>query len=348
MTLGPLMIDLRGEELAADERETLANPLVGGVILFRRNYRDPAQLRRLVGQIRAARRPGPLIAVDQEGGRIQRFCEGFYRIPAAHWLGRQHDLDEAHGRRLAYLCGWVMAAELVASGVDFSFAPVVDLDWGISEIIGDRAFHRDPEVVASLALSYMHGMRKAGMAAVAKHFPGHGAVIADSHLELPEDPRTYEDLRDDLAPYQTLIGNGLAGVMAAHVRYPGIDPDVASLSRAWLRDELRVNLGFQGAIFSDDLSMAALDDQGPMEVRAERALAAGADMVLVCNRPDTIPAVLEALAGYASPVGQGRLAAMRAQPALRSPETLHESEEWQAAVAALTQAAARPVLALDG
>lgn len=348
MTLGPLMIDLRGETLAPDERETLRNPLVGGVILFRRNYRDPAQLRQLVAEIHAARQPSPLIAVDQEGGRIQRFCAGFFRLPAAHWLGRQHDLDEVHGRRLAYLCGWVMAAELVAAGVDFSFAPVVDLDWGVSEIIGDRAFHRDPEVVASLALSYLHGMRKAGMAAVAKHFPGHGAVVADSHLELPVDPRTYEDLRDDLAPYQTLIGNGLAGVMAAHVRYPAIDAEVASLSRAWLHDELRGNLGFHGAIFSDDLSMAALDGEGPMEARVTRALAAGADMALVCNRPETIPAVLEALAGYASPVGQGRLAAMRAQPTPRAPDALHDSEEWQVAVAALNQAAARPELALDG
>jgi beta-N-acetylhexosaminidase len=348
MTLGPLMLDLAGPVLAADERERLADPQVGGVILFSRNIVDRAQVRALCAGIHALRTPPLLIAVDQEGGRVQRLREGFLALPPLHWIGRQYDLDPARGRRLAQLCGFLMAAEVRDAGIDFSFAPVVDLDHGVSEVIGDRALHRDPEAVAVLALAYLQGMRRAGMAAVAKHFPGHGAVIADSHLELPSDPRPAAGLIDDLLPYERLIGQGLAGIMAAHVVYPRIDPLVASLSPFWLRGQLRGRMGFTGVIFSDDLSMAALDGIGDPADRARLALAAGADMVLLCNAPGAQQAVLDSLRGHADPASQARLVTMRPRVAPELPQPLHQSEEWRAAVASLAAARQAPELDLHG
>lgn len=348
MTLGPLMLDLAGPALASDERERLADPLVGGVILFSRNIVDRAQVRALCAEIHALRSPPLLIAVDQEGGRVQRLREGFLALPPLHWIGRQYDLDPVRGRRLAQLCGWLMAAEVRDAGIDFSFAPVVDLDYGVSEVIGDRALHRDPEVVATLALAYLQGMRRAGMAAVAKHFPGHGAVVADSHLELPSDPRPAAGLADDLLPYERLIGQGLAGIMAAHVVYPRIDPLVASLSPFWLREQLRQRMGFTGVIFSDDLSMAALDAVGDPATRARLALAAGADMVLLCNAPGAQQAVLDSLRGHADPASQARLVTMRPRVSPVLPQPLHESGDWRGAVAALADALQAPELDLHG
>ena len=311
MTLGPLMLDVEGHALSAAECDRLRNPLVGGVILFSRNYADPNQLRELVAEIRALRMPPLLIAVDQEGGRIQRFRDGFYALPSLRWLGHQYDLDAAEGRRLAWQCGWLMAAEVLESGVDFSFSPVVDLDYGLSEVIGDRSFHRDPEIVATLAVSWLQGMHKAGMIGVAKHFPGHGHVVADSHLDLPVDHRTLPELYDDLLPYERLLSHGLNAVMVAHVRYPRVDAEVASLSPYWLRTALRRDLGMHGAIFTDDLSMRALASEGEMPERARRALTAGADMTLICNDPVAADATLEALQGYIDPAGQSRLVALR-------------------------------------
>lgn len=241
-----------------------------------------------------------------------------------------------------------MAAELRSLGVDLSFAPCVDLDYGLSEVIGDRAFHRDPEVVAELAGAFMQGMREAGMAAVAKHFPGHGAVAADSHLELPEDSRELADMEEDLRPYARLIGHGLAGVMVAHVRYPRVDARIASLSPYWLRTALRRRLGFTGAIFSDDLNMAGAAGAGDMPGRVQQALAAGADMALICNNPDAVGQVLDQLAVDSGPASHGRLAAMRPRGAALAARELQDSAGWQAAVAGLEQAMARPVLALDG
>jgi beta-N-acetylhexosaminidase len=347
MTLGPLMIDVQGLRLTPEELARLRDPLVGGVILFARNFRDPEQVRGLIGDIRASRQPSPLIAVDQEGGRVQRFREGLTALPPLRWIGNEYDLDPDRARHLAFTCGWIMAAELIDIGVDFSFAPCVDLDWGPS-IIGDRALHRDPEAVASLALSYMQGMRAAGMAAVGKHFPGHGAVVADSHLETPEDRRSYAEIQDDIAPYRRLIANGLPGVMVSHVRYPKVDADIASLSRVWLQQELRGNLAFNGVIFSDDLNMAGAAIAGAMPERVRRCLAAGADMGLVCNNPEAAADTLAALAGYDNPASHARLVAMRARTAPRSPTELRADPEWQRATEQLAEALARPRLELHG
>ena len=217
MTLGPLMIDLVGPTVLPEERDMLAHPLVGGVILFTRNYESPEQLLQLTRDIHAVRSPPLLIAVDHEGGRVQRFRDGFSRLPPARRLGQLFDTDHAAGLSAARSMGWLMAAELRAHGVDLSFAPTVDLDYGLNEAIGDRALHPTAEVTAQLAVAYMVGMREAGMAATAKHFPGHGAVLADSHFALPVDRRELTDLDQDLAPYRLLIANGLPGVMVAHI-----------------------------------------------------------------------------------------------------------------------------------
>lgn len=356
MTLGPLMVDVAGLALTAEEQLRLRDPLVGGVILFSRNYHDRNQVRELVAEIRAVRSPHLLIAADQEGGRVQRFREDFYRLPPLRWLGHQYDLDNDRGRRLAQTCGWLMAAEVLDAGVDFSFAPVVDLDYGTSEVIGDRSFHRDPEAVAELASAYILGMHKAGMIAVAKHFPGHGYVVADSHLDLPVDPRTQSELYDDLQPYGRLIRQGVNGIMVAHVRYHQIDGEVASLSPYWLRTVLRGELGFGGVIFSDDLSMKALASEGDMPERARRALAAGADMALVCNDPAAADATLEALRQYSDPVGQpvsqARLITLRRRAAIGVDLAATGGEfrgtlAWEQAVNVLDEAQARPGLTLS-
>lgn len=349
MTLGPLMLDVEGLVLSPADGDRLRDPLVGGVILFSRNFSGPDQLRELVASIRALRFPELLVAVDQEGGRVQRFREGFYPLPSLRFLGHQYDLDAERGRRLAFQAGWLMAAELVDIGVDFSFSPVVDLDYGMSEVIGDRSFHRDPDAVAVLAGAYVQGMRRAGMAAVAKHFPGHGHVRADSHQHLPVDQRTLVELADDLRPYERLIALGLHGIMVAHVRYPQVDPGVASLSPCWMKTLLREQAGFRGVIFSDDLSMRALADEGDMPARARRSLEAGADMVLICNDPAAADTALAGLRGYQDPVSHGRLVALRRQrlPEAPAPGGLRATEAWRQAVAVLDEAAARPGLALS-
>ncbi len=347
MALGPLMVDVEGLVLSPAEAQQLKDPLIGGVILFSRNYQHRSQLSALVCDIRSVRTPALLIAVDQEGGRVQRFREGFTALPGLHWLGAQYELDAAKARRLANLCGWILAAELIEVGVDFSFAPVVDLDRGLSEVIGDRAIHRDIEIVSTLALAMMQGMRKAGMVAVAKHFPGHGGVVQDSHKELPEDHRAYSDLLDDIEPFRRLIEHELHGVMMAHVRYPQVDQAVASLSPYWLQTELRQTLGFTGAIFSDDLQMHALDFVGSIPERVRLTLDAGADMALICNNPEAVAQTLVELKAYQNPVAQVRLAAMRSHPPADG-SRLRDSSRWRDAVATLDKAMERPGLELDG
>lgn len=347
MTLGPVMLDIHGPALTAEDRELLVHPNVGGVILFSRNYESPEQLRHLTGEIHALRRPELIIAVDQEGGRVQRFREGFTPLPAAHLLGRHHDLARERGLQLAETCGWLMAAELRDAGVDLSFAPVLDLDLGLSEVIGDRAFHRDPEIVARLAGRFAAGMRHAGMAPVGKHFPGHGGVIADSHHVLPEDRRPYADLLDDMRPYDVLVSEGLAGVMAAHVVYARLDRMPAGFSRWWLGTELRIRLRFQGAIFSDDLSMAGAAVAGSPAERALLALEAGCDVVLVCNDRAAAIAVVEALGDWCEPAKQLRLARLRGRR--RTAEPLRDAPQWQQAVACIRAFEnERPRLVLEG
>lgn len=345
MTLGPLMVDLEGTVLQPDERELLAHPLVGSVILFARNYSDPEQLSRLVADIHAVRSPALVVGVDHEGGRVQRFREGFSRLPPARRIGHGYDAEPREGVALAREMGWLMAAELRAHGVDLSFAPCVDLDYGVSEVIGDRAFHARPEVVGELAVAYQSGMRAAGMAATAKHFPGHGAVVADSHHALPVDRRALVDLDPDIAPYRRLIANGLAGVMVAHVLYPEVDDVPASASARWIRGVLRGDLGFQGVVFADDLSMAGAAAVGGIVERAERALAAGCDVLPVCNHRPSVVALLDGWRAAPDPVAALRRVRLRGRlPTDRA--GLRASARWQAAQEALARCTAPPDLRL--
>lgn len=310
MTLGPLMIGLRGLEPTAEEQEWLAHPLVGGVILFRRNVESPDQVEALVKALRGSRRPSPLLAVDQEGGRVQRLTRGMTRLPPLRGLGRLYERDPKQALDLAADHGWLMAAEVRAVGLDLSFAPVVDLDRE-STVIGDRAFHDAPDAVRALARRYVEGMRRAGMAATAKHFPGHGSVRADSHLELPRDERELGELMGaDLLPFADLIGRGLPGIMAAHVVYPRVDDRPASFSRVWLDDILRGRMGYRGAVFSDDLCMAGAAGMGDIARRARAALDSGCDMALVCE-PDQVTPVLDRMEVRESSVRTARLLAMR-------------------------------------
>jgi len=345
MSLGPLMVDIAGTELTPEDVQVLSHPLVGSVILFSRNYRDVAQVSSLTAAIRAVRSPALLVAVDHEGGRVQRFRDGFTRLPPARTLGRRYDEDRREGLSLAKGAGWLMASELRAVGVDFSFAPCVDLDYGVSEIIGDRAFHRDPEAVAALAVAYMSGMREAGMAAVAKHFPGHGAVIADSHVALPVDRRKFVDLEADIRPYRPLIENNLAGVMGAHVVFPAVDPLPASLSKRWISGVLRGEMGFHGCVFADDLSMAGAAAFGGVIERAELAFAAGCDVLPICNDRQAVKSVLDHFGpDLGSPASQARVVRMRARG--EAPTNLGADRQWQQTVMSIASLSATPTLVL--
>jgi beta-N-acetylhexosaminidase len=342
------MIDLAGTEVLPEERELLGHPLIGGVILFTRNYRDPEQLTALVSAIHAVRSPRLIVAVDQEGGRVQRFRNGFSALPPARRIGHEFDLDPRSGVALARALGWLMAAELRAQGVDISFAPCVDLDLGVSEVIGQRAFHATPEAVSQLAGAWMHGMRDAGMAATAKHFPGHGAVTADSHLTLPVDRRTLPDMASDLTPYRRLIANGLPAVMAAHVLFPGVDSAPASLSARWIRDVLRGELGFQGVVFSDDLSMGgAAAAYGDIVTRARHALSAGCDMLPVCNNRASVLELLAGLDIEPQPASRLRLVRLHGRAGSPGRAALEASPEWARARELLARASAPPALTLD-
>lgn len=345
MTLGPLMIDLEGTVLQPEEREMLAHPSVGSVILFARNYAEPEQLTRLVADIHAVRSPALIVGVDHEGGRVQRFRAGFSKLPPLRRIGHEHDADPQAGAALARELGWLMAAELRAHGVDLSFAPCVDLDYGVSEVIGDRALHADPAVVGALAVAYQAGMRSAGMSATAKHFPGHGAVVADSHHALPVDRRRLVDLDADIAPYRLLIANGLAGVMVAHVLYPEVDSVPASASARWIRGILREELRFQGVVFADDLSMVGAAAVGGIVERAERALDAGCDVLPVCNHRPSAIAVIEGLKAAPDPVAALRRVRLRGRPQ-QDIEALRASERWRMAQQALERCTAPPDLRL--
>lgn len=288
-SLGPLMIDIAGLELSALDRERLAHPLVGGVILFARNYSGPQQLAQLCSSIHALRAPALPIAIDHEGGRVQRCRAGFTLLPAMRRLGQAWDRDATAARQAAADIGYLLAAELRACDVDISFTPVLDLDWGPSGVIGDRAFHRDPVAVTELAGALIDGLRAAGMGCCGKHFPGHGWVVADSHLALPVDQRSLAEMAPDLEPYRHLR---LDAVMPAHVIYPQVDARPAGFSPVWL-EMLRKDFAFDGVIFSDDLSMEGASFAGDMVQRAEAARTAGCDVLLVCNAPDAVASLLE-------------------------------------------------------
>ncbi|MDX1804384.1 MAG: beta-N-acetylhexosaminidase [Alcanivorax sp.] len=326
-----LMLDLEGLEVSAAERELLAHPATGGLILFARNYQDREQLQRLVTQVRAVR-PDILIAVDQEGGRVQRFRDGFVRLPPMAALGRRYDVDPLSACRQACLLGELMATELVELDIDISFAPVLDLDYGSSTVIGDRSFHGSAEGMIALAGAFIDGMYGAGMAATGKHFPGHGHVVADSHLELPVDPRPMADLEAaDLQPFMALAPR-LAGMMPAHVIYSAVDAEhTAGFSRHWLQTVLRAQLGFRGVIFSDDLSMAGAHAVGDCPARAAAALDAGCDMVLVCNDRHGAEQTLHWLEGQRY---QGQVPARALRAVARAP--MDEERRQQAAALAST------------
>ncbi len=317
---GPVMVDVEGTSLTDHERARLRHPLVGGVILFARNFQDRTQLTALCEQIHAVRDEPLLIAVDHEGGRVQRFrSDGFTHIPAMRLFGDQWEQDPLRAMRMVTESGYILGAELRACGLDMSFTPVLDLDYGVSQVIGNRAFHRDPRVVAMLARSLIQGLLHAGMAACGKHFPGHGAVEADSHHEIPVDERELDDiLSEDAAPYDWLGDMVLPSVMPAHVIYANVDPRPAGFSPFWLQTILRGRLAYDGVIFSDDLTMEGATVAGDILARADAALGAGCDMVLVCNRPDLADDLLARLTFEHSDASVQRI--RRLMPARPAPD----------------------------
>jgi len=333
MSLGPVMLDVVGTELTADDVRRLQHPLVGGVILFARNFQNGAQLKVLTASIHAVRLPPLLIAVDHEGGRVQRFREGFIKIPPMREFGKIWDKTPKKARELAMEAGWILAAELRAHGIDFSFTPVLDMDYGDSLVIGDRAFHRDPQAINELAFSLMQGLKRGGMQAVGKHFPGHGFVVADSHVSIPIDEREFDQIaQNDMQPFRQMIDEGLAAIMPAHVIYPKVDDKPAGFSSKWLQKVLRERLGFNGVIFSDDLSMEGASVGGDVTTRCLAALNAGCDMVLLCNRPDLVDELLDNLLWKMPAQSITRLARMHGGHHPADMDQLHENGEFVAAV----------------
>ncbi|PLC49198.1 beta-N-acetylhexosaminidase [Pollutimonas subterranea] len=328
---GPVMVDVEGTALTDHERARLRNPLVGGVILFARNFDNRAQLSDLCQSIHAERDEPLLIAVDHEGGRVQRFrSDGFTEIPAMSVFGELWFEDSLAAMRLASETGYVLGAELRACGVDLSFTPVLDLDYGVSKVIGNRSFHRDPRVVAMLARSLIQGLMLADMAACGKHFPGHGAVEADSHHEIPVDQRSFEEImQEDAAPYGWLGDMVLPSVMPAHVIYPKVDPQPAGFSSHWIQKVLRQDLGYDGVVFSDDLTMEGATVAGDILARAQAALTAGCDMVLVCNRPDMADDLLARLQTVHSAESVERIRRLMPKKPACNWEALQADERYQ-------------------
>ncbi len=347
MTLGPLMVDLEGTSINETEKELLLRPEVGGVILFTRNFESVAQITELVEEIHNLKSPGILVAVDHEGGRVQRFHEGFSRIPAAARYAKAAKGDLQKSRQLAENAGWLMAIELRACGIDFSFAPVLDLAHGLSGVIGDRAFHSKPATVATLAYAFMHGMNRAGMQAVGKHFPGHGGVVEDSHVAMPVDHRELEELlHSDIMPFASMIKNKLAAIMPAHVIYDKVDDKPAGYSTFWIENILRQRFGFQGMVFSDDLSMEAAGIAGGFGERADAALKAGCDMALVCNHLDGAIEAADYIRGYSNPTSQLRLVRMHGEHDV-SWAQLKQNKHWQQVSAQIVALNDSPELEMD-
>ena len=306
--VGPLMVGLEGQSLSAQESAWLEHSSVGGVILFSRNYSNPAQLADLVASIKSIKSPDLLVAVDQEGGRVQRFVEGFTRLPSQHQIGMQFEKGPDGARALAWMMGRVMGFELREANIDISFTPVIDLYMSGSDVIGDRAFHSDPDVVIDLSGALCKGMRASGISPIAKHYPGHGSVTADSHVTLPSDPRSIEAIRStDLKPYSAYRDVGFKGLMTSHVVYPAIDNQPATFSTRWIQEILREDIGFTGAVFSDDLNMAAARTIGDIHTRVLSALTAGCDMVLLCNNKVDLDAVLQSVPSHVPTIGRYRI-----------------------------------------
>lgn len=333
MSLGPVMLDIEGLVLTPADVKRLKHPQTGGIILFTRNYESPEQLKALVDEIHALRTPRLIVAVDQEGGRVQRFRHGFEPLPAMALLGDLYERDAAQAIDMTQTVGWIMASELLHYGIDLSFAPVLDLGHKISSVIGDRAFHTQVDIIVRLANALIRGMNSAGMEAVGKHFPGHGSVEGDSHHVMPFDKRDLDKIMSqDVQTFRRVIDTHLAGIMMAHVVYEQIDEKPAGYSPYWIRDVLRNQLKFEGVVFSDDLSMSGAEIAGGYAARAQVSLQAGCDMLLVCNNSQGADEVLHSLEGYNNPVSQLRLVRLHGRPADRKGR-LYVSSEWKSAQA---------------
>ena len=331
--IAPLMLDLEGIELSAEEKELLQHPLTGGVIFFSKNYESTEQLSALVNAVRNVSKHPLLLCVDHEGGRVQRFRSEFTELPA---IANICETDNSEKNAFAH--GWLMAAEVRAMGIDFSFAPVLDINFGVSEVIGDRSFNRDPRIISHLATEYIKGMREAGMASTGKHFPGHGAVVEDSHNAIPVDKRSKEEIwQNDILPFAELIKEGLDAVMPAHVIYSELDDKPAGFSSYWLQQVLRKELNFEGVIFSDDLSMEGAAGMGGFTERAEAAMQAGCDMILVChNRQGAIEVIDHASRIKQTSESALRLNRMRGQPFMNR-SSLLDTRQWSEAVEAVSR-----------
>lgn len=295
MTLGPIIVSIEGKKLSEDDRHTLRHDAIGGVILFSENYEDREQLMELIRSIKKIKSPELIVCVDQEGGRVQRFRQGFYKLPSFNELGKIYDRTKEEGLRASFLAAQVTALELLDVGIDFSFSPVIDIDHGLSDIIGDRSFHSIPKIVTELSDSYINGLKSIGMKAVVKHFPGHGGVMLDSHIDKPIDERFLDDLDNDLMPFQSLFKKDVSAIMTAHICFPNIDSSMVTFSEYWLSDLLRQKFQFQGLVFSDDLSMGATEEIGLMEERINLALSSGCDVVICCHMKDQMNLIIESV-----------------------------------------------------
>jgi len=336
-SLGPILLDVEGLSLTAEDKEILQHPNVGGVIFFSRNYESPAQLAALAKEIKAIR-SNVLLCVDQEGGRVQRFIKGMTRLPKLRAIRESSEGNPNSLQTMLAMSeklGSLMALEVRSVGVDLSFAPVLDLDKGISAIIGDRAFHSEPETVAKLANAYIKGMAKAGMRATGKHFPGHGSVALDSHLGLPFDARPMADIESDMMAFRLVIQQGLSAIMPAHIVYSEVDPLPASFSPFWLQTILRQQLRFNGAIISDDLSMGGATGMGSYADRALRAVEAGCDYLLVCNHRQGAIETLDAITDKADEKTLQRRLSLLAVGETPDWQSLSGSPAWQSAHAVL-------------
>ncbi|OSI12162.1 beta-N-acetylhexosaminidase [Neisseria canis] len=338
---GPVMADVNTFQLTEQEKQRLCDPSVGGVILFRRNFENVAQLKELVKEIKALRSPELIIAVDHEGGRVQRFIDGFTRLPAMNVLGEIWDTQSPEAAKAqAEQVGWVLATELSACGVDLSFTPVLDLNWGQCAVIGNRSFHGNAEIVTELALALQKGLNKGGMKSCGKHFPGHGFVEGDSHHVLPQDDRSLSELEAaDIVPFRRMSAAGMAAVMPAHVVYPQVDSQPAGFSAKWLKDILREDIGFNGVIFSDDLTMEGACGAGSIKERAKLSFDAGCDIVLVCNRPDLVDELRKGFEIPSNPALADRWQYMANTLTPAEAEAVMTNPDFQAAQAATAQLA---------